>query len=106
MPQLKTAKPAGPESTVCYFTCFKGCFNGITYMSQLWAGRPVIPSYFCAGWSQIRLVYASGHYGDSVRYGDEYYFYLMGGHTLTSPKGGGPCPLSTLNYGVVGHLAF
>ena len=32
MPQLKTAKPAGPQSTVPYFTCFKGCFNDIIYL--------------------------------------------------------------------------
>ena len=51
-------------------------------------------------------MYASGQYGDSVCYSDEYYFYFMGRHTLTSPKGGGPCPLGTLNYEVVGHLAF
>ena len=51
-------------------------------------------------------MYASGHYGNSVRYSDEYYFYFMGGYALTSLKGGGPCPLGTLNYGVVGHLAF
>ena len=31
---------------------------------------------------------------------------FMGGHALTSPKGGGPCPLGTFNYVVVGHLAF
>ena len=24
MPQLKTTEPAGPQSTVPYFTCFKG----------------------------------------------------------------------------------
>ena len=29
MPQLKTTEPAGPQSTVPYFTCFKGCFNDI-----------------------------------------------------------------------------
>ena len=62
--------------------------------------------YFCAGRSQIRPVYAPGHYGDSVHYGDEYYFYFMGGHAITLPKGGWPCPLGTFNYGVVGHLAF
>ena len=33
-------------------------------------------------------------------------FTLMGGHTLASPKGGGPCSLGTFNYGVVSHLAF
>ena len=27
-------------------------------------------------------------------------------HALTSLKGGGPCPLDTLNYGVAGHLAY
>ena len=75
-------------------------------MSQLRAGGPVYPVYFCAGRSQIRPVYVSGRYGDLVHYGDEYYFYFMGGHALTSPKGGRPCPLGTLNYGVVGHLAF
>ena len=31
---------------------------------------------------------------------------LKGGHALTSPKGGGPCPLSTLDHMVVGHLVF
>ena len=31
---------------------------------------------------------------------------LMGGHTLASPKGGGPCSLGTFNYGVTSHLAF
>ena len=37
MPQLKTAKPAGPQSTVPYFTCFKGivCFKCNTYSYQL-----------------------------------------------------------------------
>ena len=31
---------------------------------------------------------------------------LMGGHALASPKDGGPCSLSTFNYGVASHLAF
>ena len=37
MPQLKTAKPAGPRSTVTDFTCFKGivCFKCNTYSYQL-----------------------------------------------------------------------
>ena len=62
--------------------------------------------YLRAGQSCIRTVYASGRYGNSVHYGDEYYFYFMGGHALTSRKGGEPCPPGTLNYGVVSHLAF
>ena len=32
--------------------------------------------------------------------------YTWGGHALTSPKGGGPCPLGTFNYKVAGHLAY
>ena len=32
IPQLKTTKPAGPWSTVPYFTCFKGCFNDIIFL--------------------------------------------------------------------------
>ena len=34
------------------------------------------------------------------------YYFTWGGHTLTSPKGGGPCSLGTLNYVVVVHLAY
>ena len=33
----------------------------------------------------------------------EYYLH-RGGHTLTSPKGGRPCSLSTLNHVVAGHF--
>ena len=52
-------------------------------------------------------VYMSGHYGNLVfRYGDEYYFTLIGRHALASPKGGGPCSLGTFTYGVTSHLAF
>ena len=39
-------------------------------------------------------------------YGDEYYFYFMGGHARASPKGGRSCSLGTLNYLIVSHLAF
>ena len=48
-------------------------------------------------------VYALGHYGDSVWDGYRIIFILGGGHTLTSPKGGRPCPL---NYKVAGYLAY
>ena len=44
MPQLKTTKPAGPQSTVPYFTCFKGivCFKCDIYLhppsgTKFWA---------------------------------------------------------------------
>ena len=48
----------------------------------------------------------SGHYSNSVCYGDEYYsLLLLGGHALTSLEGGGPCSLSTLNYRAACHLA-
>ena len=40
-----------------------------------------------------------------MRYSDEYYcILLLAGHALTSLEGGGPCLLSTFNYGVAGHL--
>ena len=68
--------------------------------------RPVIPviTFVLAG-DIYRPVYALGRYGDSVRDGYRILFILGGRHTLTSPKGGGPCPLGTLNYKVAGHLA-
>ena len=31
---------------------------------------------------------------------------ILGRHALTSLKGGGPCPLGTLNYVIAGHLAY
>ena len=68
---------------------------------------PVIPviTFVLAGdihWP----VNASGCYGDSVWDGYRILFILGGRHALNSPKGGGPCPLSTLNYEVTGHLAY
>ena len=37
--------------------------------------------------------------------GDGILFLFVGGHTaLATPKSGGPCPLGTLYYLVVGHL--
>ena len=47
-----------------------------------------------------------GLYGDSVRHGDEYCFTFVRARALTSPKGGGPCSLSTRYYWVASHLAF
>ena len=47
-----------------------------------------------------------GHYGHSVHYSDGILFTVMGGHALTSLKGGGPYSLGTFDHGVVGHLAF
>ena len=38
-------------------------------------------------------------------YGDGILFLFVGqAHALATPKGGGPCPLGTLYYLVVGHL--
>ena len=67
------------------------------------AGRNTRNTFVTAG--PTPAVSRSGSLRLSVRYSDEYYF-LLGGHALTSPKGGGPCSLGTLHYGVVGHLAF
>ena len=70
-------------------------------------GGPVIPvsTFMWAGVSNWP-VYMFGHYGDSVWDGYRILLLIEGGHALTSPKGGGPCSLGTLNYGVAGHLAY
>ena len=74
------------------------------YMSRLWAVIPVITFVLA---SDIHWpVYTSGHYSNSVWDGYRILFILGGRHVLTSPKGGGPCPLNTLNYEVAGHLAY
>ena len=49
-------------------------FSNICHSCGLRAGNTQL--YFCASRSGIKPVCASGHYGDSVRYGDEYYFYF------------------------------
>ena len=70
-------------------------------------GGPVIPiSTFV--WASVgnRPEYASGRYSNSVWDGYRILLLVRGGHALTSPKGGGPCPLGTLNYGVAGNLAY
>ena len=80
--------------------------SGVVYVTA--AGcRPVIPviTFVLAG-DIHRPVYALGRYGNSVWDGYRILFILGGGHALTSPKGDGPCPLGTLNYEVVGHLAY
>ena len=56
MPQLKTAKPAGPRSTVPYFTCFKGCFNDIVYVSLQLYVQNVVSAQPCVGKFRISLV--------------------------------------------------
>ena len=68
---------------------------------------PVIPVItFVLTGDVHRPVYALGHYSDLVRDGYRILFTLGGRHALTSLKGGGPCPLSTLNYEIAGHLAY
>ena len=77
------------------------------HVSRLRACGPVIPGILSLQPESVQLRYVSGHYGDSVRYGDEYYFLLLlGRRALTSQEGGRPCLLGTFNYGVAGHLAF
>ena len=75
----------------------------VRHMSRLQACGPVIPGIpQLAGVDPAR--YASGRYGDQVRYGDGILFLFGRAHALATPKGGGPCPLGTLYYFVVGHL--
>ena len=78
-------------------------FVRVVYVSRLRACGPVIPGIpRLAGVDPAR--YASGRYGDQVHYGDGILFLFGRAHTLATPKGGGPCPLGTLYYLVVGHL--
>ena len=51
-----------------------------------------------SGRSQTRSEHVPGCYGYPIYYGDEYYFYFMGGHTKASLKGGRSCSLGTHNY--------
>ena len=81
-----------------------GTHPGTPILSRLRACRPVIP-----GIPRLAEVdparYASGHYGDQVRYGDGILFlFFWQAHALATLKGGGSCPLGTLYYMVVGHL--
>ena len=82
-----------PEYCVIYVTAV-GCGLVIPVSTFVWAGVSDWPGY------------TSGRYGDSIRDGYRILLLLLGGYALTSPKGGGPCPLSTLNYGVTRHLAY
>ena len=50
------------------------------YVSQLRAGGPVIPGLTSSGQGQTQSEHVPGCYGNPVYYGDEYYFYFMGGH--------------------------
>ena len=80
-----------------------GAHPGTPILSWLQACRPVIPGIpRLAGVDPAR--YASGRYGDQVRYGDGILFLFGQAHALATPKGGRPYPLSTLYYLVVGHL--
>ena len=64
-------------------------------LSQLWAGGLVIPGLTLSGQGQTRSEHVLGCYDNPVYYGDEYYFYFMGGHAQASLKGGRSCSLST-----------
>ena len=56
------------------------------HMSQLQAGGLVIPSLTSSGQGQTRSEHTPGCYGNPVYYGDEYYFYFMGGHTSLTER--------------------
>ena len=76
-------------------------------MSRLWACGPVIPCILSLRPELARPWYAAGRHGtQSVMVMNTISLLLSGGHALTLPEGGGPCLLSTFDYGVVGHLAF
>ena len=75
-----------------------GTHQGTPILSQLRAGGPVIPGLTSSsqGWTQLE--HMPGCYSNPVYYGDEYYFYFMGGHAWASLKGGRSCSLGTQNY--------
>ena len=76
-------------------------------MSWLRACRPVIPGILLLWPELVWPWYAVGRHGTwSVTVMNTISLLLLGGHALTSLEGGGPCSLSTFDYGVVGHLAF
>ena len=76
-------------------------------LSQLRACRLLIPGILLLWPESARPWYVVGCHGTrSVTVMNTISVLLLGGHTLTSPKGGGPCLLGTLDYGVAGHLAF
>ena len=75
-----------------------GTHPGTPILSQLQAGGPVISGLTSFGQGQTWSEHAPGSYGNAVCYGDEYYFYFMGGHARASLKGGRSCSLGTRNY--------
>ena len=77
------------------------------YMSRLRACGQVIPGILLLWPELVRPWYTAGRHGNrSITVMNTISLLLLGGHALTSPEGGGPCLLSTFDYGVVGHLAF
>ena len=52
----------------------------LKHVSQLRAGRPIIPGLTSSGQGQTRPEHAPDRYGNPVHYGDESYFYFMGRH--------------------------
>ena len=70
----------------------------------LWAGN-IRYTFVTAGVGPAMVRSRSSQH--SVCYGDEYYFSTFVGRARTNlTEGGRPCLLGTLDYGVVGHLAF
>ena len=81
--------------------------NTMIHLSQLRDCGPVIPGILSLQPELVQLWYAVGcHSTWSIMVMNTISLLLLGGHALTSPKGGRPCLLGTFDYGVVGHLAF
>ena len=71
--------------------------NITSYVSRLRACGPEFPEYLRYGQKGTGRSTGGGGYGSrSVTVMNP--ISLLGGHALTSPEGGGPCPLGTLYY--------
>ena len=74
---------------------------GMPILSWLWACGLVIPGILSLQPELVRPWYAAGCHGTrSITVMNTISLLLLGGHALTSPEGGGPCSLSTFDYGV------
>ena len=92
----------------CYGKCFSNrCPHWDTNSDTAAACGPIQPMSTLA-WSGLlhQSRYKAGCNDDSVQDGYRILLLQVGGYALASPKGGGPCSLSTRNYLVALHLAY